>query len=296
MRPVGIVVTTLAWMACWLIAPAAWWLDQRVLDQEAFRATMQQVLQIEDVDAQITDRATAQVIDDARAFVGRTVPLIAPQADVLLDRAQPAISGVVNKAVNSQPGERAMLAMADQMHNAFVAWLDEDTLGRPGLEADLATGSARFDLDDLLTGQTVSLGPVSIPLDALDLPGITVPMPVPPDWMRVPLNLLRGALIPALVGIVVSGGLLVLLDRGRTRALAVASGVTALAVGLAALAIRATWSLSGADSPDWTIARALTDLIVRPWLTAYAVVGAGLLALTLVALVADGMVVRRRRA
>jgi hypothetical protein len=295
-RPFGIVVVTITWIVCWLVAPASWWLNERILDEQAFRETMRQVLQIEDVDAEITDRATAQVMDDAATFVQDTVPLLAGPAQALLDRAEPLVAGAVNTAVNSQPGERAMLAMADQMHAAFVAWLEQDSLGRPGLEADLDDGRVRFDLDELLAGEQVALGPVTIPLDALDLPGLSVPVPLPPDWMRVPLTLVRDALIPALIGIAVGGALLVLLDRGRTRALAVASGLAALVVGGAAMLIRASWSLSGAQGADWTITRAVADLLVRPWLTASAVVVAVLAVLTVVALVADRIVVQRRRA
>ncbi len=295
-RPLGIVLTTLVWLVCWIVAPASWWLNTRILDAQAFQATMRQVLQIEDVDAEITDRATAQVMDDARAFVERTAPVFSAQADFLLDRAQPAVAGVVNGAVNSQPGERALLAMSAQIHTVFVAWLEQDTLGQPGLEADLADGRARFDIDELLAGESVTIGPLTVPLDALDLPGLSVPVPLPPDWMRVPLLVVRDAFVPALVGIGVCGGLLIWLDRGRGRALAVASGITAAGVGLVGLVIRASWSLRGADSAQWTLTRALGDLLVAPWLTAYAVVVGLLLLITAGSLVADRMVVRRRRA
>lgn len=187
MRAVGIVTATLVWIACWLIAPASWWLNERILDEQAFRATMTEILQIENVDAEITDRATAQVMQDARTWVADTVPLFATQADFLLDRAEPTVAGLVNGAVNSQPGERAMLGMATQIHNVFVAWLEQDSLGQPGLQADLGQGEANFDLDELLAGETVSLGPVEVPLDALDLPGLSVPVPLPrtgcgPRW------------------------------------------------------------------------------------------------------------------
>lgn len=296
MKAFGIVAATLAWIACWLIAPASWWLNEKILDEQAFQESMTKVLQIENVDTVITDRATAQVLDDARSFVDRTAPVFSAQADFLLDAAQPTVSGLVNKAVNSQPGERAMLAMSAQMHNAFVAWLEEDTLGRPGLEADLNEGEARFDLDDLLTGQSLSLGPLSVPLDALDLPGLSVPFPLPPDWMRTPLTLLRDALVPALIAIVLCGAGLVLLERGRTRALAVASGVTAVIVAVAALVICSGWTLSGGDDPEWTITRAIGELLVAPWITAYVVVAVGLALLCALSLVADGMVVGRRRA
>ena len=296
MRPLGIVVATLVWLTAWLVAPASWWLNERILDEQAFVTTMQQVLQIEDVDAAITDRATAQVMDEARAFVDRTAPFLSGQADFLLDRAQPTVSGLVNSAVNSQPGERAMLAMASQMHNAFVAWLEQDTLGRPGLQADLDEGRARFDLDDLLAGQSVSLGPLTVPLDAVDLPGLSVPVPLPPDWMRVPLTLVRDALLPAALAIVVCGVLLVVLDRGRTRALAVAAAITALVVGGAALVIRASWTLAGGEGADWTVARAVGDLLVAPWIDAYVFVLVLMIALLAGSLVADRLVVRRRRA
>ena len=296
MKALGIVAATLVWLVCWLIAPASWWVNEKILDEQSFQASMVKVLQIENVDTVITDRATAQVMDDARGFVARTAPIFSAQADFLLDKAQPTVSGLVNKAVNSQPGERAMLAMSSQMHNAFVAWLDEDTLGRPGLEADLNEGEARFDLDELLAGQSLSLGPLSVPLDALNLPGLTVPFPLPPDWMRLPLTLLRGALVPALLGIVVCGALLVVLERGRLRALAVASGITAIIVGVAALFLRGGWAVSGGDDPEWTITRAVGELLVQPWITAYALVAGGLALLCIGSLAADRMVVRRRRA
>ncbi|MGB3015546.1 MAG: hypothetical protein WBB41_13055, partial [Candidatus Nanopelagicales bacterium] len=75
MRIFGILLAALVWISCWLIAPASWWLNETILDEQAFAASMQEVLQIEDVDTQITNRATAQVMADARAFVDRTVPL-----------------------------------------------------------------------------------------------------------------------------------------------------------------------------------------------------------------------------
>lgn len=296
MKPAGIVGATLVWLACWLIAPASWWLNEKILDEQAFQATMAQVLQIEDVDTEITDRATAQVMDDARNWVSNTVPLFSSQADFLLDRAQPTVSGVVNKAVNSQPGERAMLGMANGVHAVFVGWLNEDSLGQPGLEADLGQGQARFDFDELMAGETVSLGPFDIPLDALNLPGISVPVPLPPDWMRVPLTLVRDALVPSIIGIAVMGVLLVWLERGRTRALAVACGVTALATGVAALLLQSSWSVSGADSADFTITRAIGHLMVQPWITAYVVVVAMMVAGVVVSLIVDRMVVLRRQA
>ena len=49
--------------------------------------------------------------------------------------------------------------------------------------------------------------------------------------MRAPLNFVRAAFLPALVGIAVSAVALVLLDRPRLRLLAVASGLTALVCG-----------------------------------------------------------------
>lgn len=296
MRAFGIVATSLLWIACWLIAPASWWLNEKILDEQAFRATMTEVLQIANVDTEITNRATAQVMDDARSWVDTTVPVFSSQADFLLDKAQPTVSSLVNKAVNSQPGEKAMLGMASQIHNTFVAWLDEDTLGQPGLSADLGQGQANFDFDQLMAGETVSLGPLDIPLDALDLPGITVPVPLPPDWMRVPLTLVRDALVPAIIGILVCGAGLVLLDRGRTRALGVAAGVTALVTAGAALFLQSTWSLSGADSVDWTITRAIGELMVQPWITAYVYVIAATVGLAVVSLIVDRIVVVRRRA
>ena len=296
MRAVGIVTATLVWMACWLIAPASWWLNEKILDEQAFRATMTEILQIENVDAEITDRATAQVMQDARTWVADTVPLFASQADFLLDAAEPTVAGLVNGAVNSQPGERAMLGMATQVHNVFVAWLEQDSLGQPGLQADLGQGEASFDLDELLAGETVSLGPVEVPLDALDLPGLSVPVPLPPDWMRTPLVLVRDALLPSILVMVASAVALVALDRGRTRALAVASGVTAVIVAGAALLLKSTWTVSGADSADWTITRAVGQLLVAPWITAYVVVGAALAGLCVISLIVDRLVVSRRPA
>ena len=296
MRAVGIVTATLVWIACWLIAPASWWLNERILDEQAFRATMTEILQIENVDAEITDRATAQVMQDARTWVADTVPLFATQADFLLDRAEPTVAGLVNGAVNSQPGERAMLGMATQIHNVFVAWLEQDSLGQPGLQADLGQGEANFDLDELLAGETVSLGPVEVPLDALDLPGLSVPVPLPPDWMRTPLVLVRDALLPSILVMAGSAVALVALDRGRTRALAVASGVTAVIVAGAALLLKSTWTVSGADSADWTITRAVSQLLVAPWISAYVVVGAALAGLCVISLIVDRLVVSRRPA
>ncbi len=296
MRAVGIVTASLLWIACWLIAPASWWLNTKVLDEQAFRATMVEVLQIEDVDTEITNRATAQVMDDARSWVDSTVPLFASQADFLLDKAEPTVATLVGKAVNSQPGEKAMLGVASQVHNVFLAWLEQDTLGQPGLQADLDQGRARFDVDELLAGEKVSLGPLEIPLDALDLPGISVPVPLPPDWLRTPLTMVRDALVPSLIGVVLAGAALVLLERGRTRALAVAAGVTALGVGVAALFLQSTWSLSGADSADWTMTRAIGQLLVQPWITAYVVVCVVMVAVMVISLIVDRIVVTHRRA
>lgn len=269
MKAVGTVAATAVWVCCWLIAPASRWLNERILDEQWFETAMIKVLQIEDVDREITDRATAQVMQDARTFVAENVPFLSTPADALLERAEPTVSGVVNSAVNSQPGQKMMLGVATQAHNAFLAWLDGDSLGQPGLSADLDTGEARIDLDEMLAGEVVQVGPLDIPLDALDLPGLNVPVPLPPDWMRAPLNFVRAAFLPALVGIAVSAVALVLLDRPRLRLLAVASGLTALVCGVTAALIQSTWTLSGADSADWTITRAIGELMVRPWITAY---------------------------
>ncbi len=287
MKVLGLIVATLVWVVCWVVAPASWWLNERILDEQAFDASMREVLQIEEVDAQITDRATAEVLAGARGFVQRTVPFVAPQADLLLDAAQPTVSGLVNKAVNSQPGEKAMLGVANEVHNVFLAWLDEDTLGQPGLEADLDAGQATFDLDEMLAGEVLSLGPVEIPLDAVDVPGLSVPVPLPPDWMRVPLNLVRSALVPALLLAAASGVGLVLLQRGRLRALAIACALTALVCGTVALVIRSTWTLSGADSADWTITRAIGELMVTPWITAYVWVIVSMVVVGVICLLVD---------
>ena len=287
MRVLGILLAALVWISCWLIAPASWWLNETILDEQAFAASMQEVLQIEDVDTEITNRATAQVMADARAFVDRTVPLFSTQADALLDRAEPTIQGLVNQAVNSQPGERVMLGLAAEVHNTFLAWLDEDTLGRPGLQADLSQGRAVLDVDELLAGQTVQLGPLVIPLDALNLPGLQVPVPLPPDWMRLPVNLLRSAFVPAVIGIVVAAGALIALDRGRTRALAVVSGLTAVVCAIAVVVIQSSWTLTGADYAQWTITRAIGELMVRLWVTAYLYVVGGMLFVTIGGLLWD---------
>ena len=269
MKVLGVIAAMAVWVFGWLIAPASWWLNERVLDEQWFESAMVQVLQIEDVDREITDRATAQVMQDARTFVADNVPFLSTPADALLDRAEPTVSGVVNTAVNSQPGQKVMLGVATQAHNAFLAWLDGDSLGQPGLSADLDTGQAHIDLDEMLAGEVVTVGPVQIPLDALDLPGLNVPVPLPPDWMRAPLNFVRAAFLPALLGIAASAAALIYLGRPRLRLIAVASGLTALLCGATALLIQSTWTLSGADSADWTITRAIGELMVRPWITAY---------------------------
>jgi hypothetical protein len=294
----GILLAALVWISCWLIAPASWWLNETILDEQAFAASMQEVLQIEDVDTEITNRATAQVMADARAFVDRTVPLLSTQADALLDRAEPTVQGLVNQAVNSQPGERVMLGLAAEVHNTFLAWLDEDTLGMPGLQADLSQGRAVLDVDELLAGQTVQLGPLVIPLDALNLPGLQVPVPLPPDWMRLPVNLLRSAFVPAVIGMVVAAGALIALDRGRTRALAVVSGLTAVICAIAVAVIQSSWTLTGADSAQWTITRAIGELMVRPWVTAYLYVIGGMVLVTIGGLLWDRhrLVAARHRA
>ncbi|MEZ5185801.1 MAG: hypothetical protein R2720_08650 [Candidatus Nanopelagicales bacterium] len=284
MRAIGILGAALIWILCWLIAPASWWLNARLLDEQAFADSMTQVLQIEDVDSEITTRATARVMTDARDFVQRNAPLVSDQVDFLLDRAEPTVADVVSKAVNSQPGEKAMLATAVETHNVLLAWLDQDTLGRPGLQADLDTGHATLDLDQMLAGQAVTLGPVRIPLDALDVPGIAVPVPLPPDWMRTPINLLRWAFIPALIGIGGSGIALVLLSSARLRVLAVVSALTAVVCGGAAALISSAWALSGADSADWTLTRAISALLVRPWITAYLWIVVAMVVITLGAL------------
>ncbi len=269
MKVLGVIAAMAVWVFCWLIAPASWWLNERVLDEQWFESAMVQVLQIEDVDREITDRATAQVMQDARTFVADNVPFLSTPADALLDRAEPTVSGVVNTAVNSQPGQKVMLGVATQAHNAFLAWLDGDSLGQPGLSADLDTGQAHIDLDEMLAGEVVAVGPVQVPLDALDLPGLNVPVPLPPDWMRAPLNFVRAAFLPALLGIAASAAALIYLGRPRLRLIAVASGLTALLCGATALLIQSTWTLSGADSADWTITRAIGELMVRPLITAY---------------------------
>lgn len=290
MRQVGALFAAFVWILCWLIAPASWWLNERILDEQAFSASMQEVLGIHDVDTQVADHVTTEIMQDAHGFVDRTVPALAPQLDALLERAEPTVNSVVVEAVNSQIGQEAMLEVATQTQNAFVAWLDADSLGRPGLQADLDSGTATLDVDQLMAGRTVAIGPIDVPLDALDLPGLSVPVPLPPAWMRAPLNFVRSAFWPAVLGIVLSGAALAWLDRWRLRALGVAAVVTAAVCAITALVIRATWTLSGADSADWTVTRAVGELMVRPWLQAYVVVIA-----TMAAIAVGAWVVERRR-
>lgn len=287
MRAAGIAVATIVWILGWLVAPASWWLNERVLDEQWFAAAMSRVLQIEDVDREITDRATTQVLTSARDFVSRNVPALAGPVDSLLDGAEPAVATVVGSAVESQPGQRLLLEASTQTHNAFLAWLDADALGRPGLSADLESGRAHIDLDELLAGKTAGVGPVQVPLDALDLPGLTVPVPLPPDWMRLPINIVRAAFLPAVLGIVAAGAALITLGRPRQRPLLVASGLTALTCGGAALFIHASWTLSGADSADWTLTRAIGELMVRPWMTAYVWVVVAMVTIAVGALLQD---------
>lgn len=287
MRAAGIAVATIVWILGWLVAPASWWLNERVLDEQWFADAMTRVLQIEDVDREITDRTTAQVLTSARDFVSRNVPALAGPVDSLLDTAEPAVAAAVGSAVDSQPGQRLLLGASTQAHNAFLAWLDADSLGQPGLSADLESGQAQIDLDELLAGKTAGVGPVQIPLDGLDLPGLNVPVPLPPDWLRVPINIVRAAFLPALLGIAAGGTGLLILGRPRQRPLLVASGLTALTCGGAALLIQSGWTLSGADSADWTLTRAIGELMVKPWVTAYAWVVVGMVAITVGALLWD---------
>ena len=75
---------------------------------------------------------------------------VAPDALTLIARAaegsvRDALS-LLDQAIAHGAGEttavevRAMLGLATQAHNIFLAWLDEDALGRPGLQADLDEG------------------------------------------------------------------------------------------------------------------------------------------------------------
>lgn len=296
MKSLGILLASVVWVLSWLAAPAAWWLDSKILDEQAFAESMAQVLQIQDVDTEISNRTTAEVMISARTFVEQRAPMFSGQADFVLTRAEPVVSSLVTKAVNSQPGQKAMLSVATQMHNVFLAWLESDTLGRPGLQADLQTGQATLDVDQMLQGQRVTVGPVSVPLDALDIPGISVPVPLPPDWMRLPLNVVRGALIPSLIAAAAAGLALVWLDRWRLRTLAVVAMVTAAICGSAALFIRGTWTLSGAGDADWTITRAIGELMVTPWVTAYVWVVVAMAVLATVGFVTDSVRGRRGRA
>lgn len=144
---------------------------------------MLNVLLTDDVDRRIAARASSQVIEQTRRFVHDAAPAFAAGADALIDQAEPVVTELVGKAVNSQPGEGAMLAVSRQAHGVFLAWLNHDSLGPPGLQADLATGQARLDLDELLVGQHIGIGPLQVPMDGLDLPGLGVPVPLPPDWL-----------------------------------------------------------------------------------------------------------------
>lgn len=108
-----------------------------------------------------------------------------------------------------------MLAVSRQAHGVFLAWLNHDSLGPPGLQADLATGQARLDLDELLVGQHIGIGPLQVPMDGLDLPGLGVPVPLPPDWLRIPLTWLRAAPLPALIGIALAAAAMLTLERPR---------------------------------------------------------------------------------
>ena len=65
-----------------------------------------QVLQIEDVDREITDRATAQVMQDARTFVAENVPFLSTPADALLERAEPTVSGWSTAPSTHSPARR----------------------------------------------------------------------------------------------------------------------------------------------------------------------------------------------
>lgn len=178
-----------------------------------------------------------------------------------------------------------MLAVSRQAHGVFLAWLNHDSLGPPGLQADLASGQARLDLDELLAGQQFGIGPLQVPMAGLDLPGLAVPVPLPPDWLRNPLTWLRAALLPALIGIALAAAAMLTLDRPRLRTLGVASASTAVVCGGAALTGRIFWRTSGAESADWQVTRAMTALLVDPLLTAYAWVGAAMFVVTAIALV-----------
>ena len=123
MKVLGVIAAMAVWVFCWLIAPASWWLNERVLDEQWFESAMVQVLQIEDVDREITDRATAQVMQDARTFVADNVPFLSTPADALLDRAEPTVSGVVNTAfmMGGALGLAVLVAVSDSRFAALLA-------------------------------------------------------------------------------------------------------------------------------------------------------------------------------
>ncbi|HQR78756.1 MAG TPA: hypothetical protein PLT68_00905 [Actinomycetota bacterium] len=270
MRTLGALAAALVWTACWLILPASWWFNTRILDEDAFTGTMRQALLNDGVQQQITARATSQVIDQTRRFLHTTLPAVSVGTDALLVQAEPVVTGLVGEAVASKPGEQAMLATSRQAHAFFLAWLDQDSLGQPGLRTDLGEGTARFDLDELLTGQHISIGPLQVPLDVLDLPGLDVPVPMPPDWMRIPLTVLRWAWIPALTGIALSTAALLALGPRRLRGLAIASGSTAVLCAGSVVFAQNFPALSGSGSSDAGITIGVLTPLVQPLLTAYA--------------------------
>jgi hypothetical protein len=96
------------------------------------------------------------------------------------------------------------------------------------VQADFGKDRVERDADELVAGQGFSVGPSDIAFDSLDLPTLSAPIALPPDWMRAPLQAVRDALVSALLTAAACAALLIGLERGRLRALAAAS-VTAAA-------------------------------------------------------------------
>lgn len=288
MRSAVLGVAGVVWTLAWLIVPTSWWVQARVLDADAFQATVERALQVEDVDTDITNRITAEAVEATKQFVAKTFPQFSGQATAMLDLAGPTIAALVNSGVNSPTGERVLVSMAGGMHDVFVAWVDEQPVGRPGLQADFEDGRVELDVDELMAGENFSVGPLNVAFDRMDLPVLSVPIMLPPEWMRAPVQAVRDALVPALLAAALSATLLVGLGRGSLRAITAASVSAAAACGVAVGVIAVSWRASAAS--DWTITRELVALLVRPWVVAYLWV---IVALLLVA--AAGWALDRRR-
>jgi hypothetical protein len=293
MRRAVLVVAGVIWTLAWLVVPTSWWVQAHVLDADAFEATVEHALQVEDVDTDITNRITAEAVEATKQFVAQTFPQFAGHATAMFDLAGTTIAGLVNAGVNSPTGERVLVSMAAGMHEVFVAWVDEAPVGRPGLQADFDEGRVELDVDEFVAGEDFSVGPFDVAFDNLDLPVLSVPIALPPEWMRAPVQVARDALLPALLGVTLSGALLVGLGRGSLRAVAAASLSAAAACAVALGVIAVSWRASSAS--DWAITRELTTLLVRPWVVAYVWVIAGMLLVAVAGWAWDRrrMVVRR---